>query len=68
MQAQSPHTALLRGLFSSSQAVDTRGVSKQKLDNIAPDRIQLKGLLFHGNHGVLAEVKRLAAQAFWTVT
>lgn len=33
-----------------------RQVSKQVLDNLAPDRIHLKGLTFFGYHGVLLEV------------
>ena len=62
---QSSPIALLRGLLSSAQVVDTRGVSKQKLDNIAPDRIVLRGLLFHGNHGVLPEVSNSSALMIW---
>jgi len=39
----------------SSQAADTRGVSKDRLENLAPDRILLKNLCFFGRHGVLPE-------------
>lgn len=45
----------------SSQAADTRGVSKDRLENLAPDRILLKNLCFFGRHGVLPEVSNIWA-------
>jgi len=52
---QVPSHHLIRLAFSSSQALETRGISKDKLENLAPDRILLKGLSFFGKHGVLPE-------------
>lgn len=52
---QIPSQDLLRLAQYSSQTAGTSGVSKDRLENLAPDRILLKGLCFFGKHGVLPE-------------
>lgn len=58
VQIFSQLSAILPRAYCSAQLTDIRGVSKQGLENLAPDRIHLKGLLFYGKHGVLPEVGR----------